>query len=88
MFATDYMKEREKLAGVFGLDDCSYVVSSVLGKVAEQSYCSDHLMSIRKNSQYAVQLGDDDVSQSNYTFHLHLFPPPKNQRPTNVGIFL
>ncbi len=41
----------EKLAGVFGQDSDSYVVLSVLGKVAEQSYRSDHLMAMGKNVQ-------------------------------------
>ncbi len=70
---------------MFGPDDSSYVVSSVLGKVAEQSYCSDHLMAMGKNSQSAVQLGDDDVPQLDYTFHLHLFSPSKEAKTNKCG---
>ena len=70
---------------MFGPDDSSYVVSSVLGKVAEQSYCSDHLMAMGKNSQSAVQLGDDDVPQLDYTFHLHLFSPSKEAKTIKLG---
>ncbi len=70
----DEFFHREKLAGVFDQHSDSYVVSSVLGKVAEQSYRSDHLMAMGKNAQSSEQLGDDDVPQLDYTFHLHFFP--------------